>query len=228
MCGRGDQSLTWAELWHLADLIGSKPSSNLQPRYNIAPTTNVNIVRQVEGQRVVGDARWDLIPQWWKKPLAEKKFRTHNARAETLQEKATFRSAWQKSQRCIIPMNFFEWKRPRQTGDPPLHIFPTDEPAFRIAGLWDEWTNPETGEIILSCAVITCPPNEYMSSVHDRMPVILGADDLDAWFNAPPEIAYMLLKPCPSEWITANEVSSYVNNTRNQGPKCTEPTGPEN
>lgn len=164
-----------------------------------------------------------MVPGWWKKPLSEKKFSTHNARAETVLEKATFRNAWNKSQRCIIPMNFFEWKRPRKKGQAPYHIFPTQDPAFRIAGLWDEWTDPETGEVILSCTVITCEPNKFMAELHDRMPVILGEDQLDAWFNAPPEEAFKMLKPCPSEWMTANTVSAYVNNTRNQGPDCIKP-----
>ena len=120
-------------------------------------------------------------------------------------------------------MNFFEWSRPRQKGDPPYYIYPATEPAFRMAGLWDEWTDPETGEVVLSCTTITCEPNEFMSDIHDRMPVIIGADQLDGWFKAPPEEAVNMLKPCPSEWLSARKVSSYVNNTRNQGPDCVEP-----
>ena len=107
MCGRGDQSLTFAEICELAGVVGAVPATNLEPRYNIAPTTSVHIVRMKDGERVVEKATWDLVPGWWKKPLSEKKFRTHNARAETLQDKATFRAAWKNSQRCIIPMNFF-------------------------------------------------------------------------------------------------------------------------
>lgn len=223
MCGRGNQSLTWTDICELSGIIGAAPNTNLEPRYNVAPTTMVRMVCQVDGERKVEKARWDLVPSWWKKPLSEKKFRTHNARAETLLEKATFRAAWNKSQRCIILMNFYEWNRPRKKGDPPYHIYPTKEAAFRIAGLWDEWTDPETGEIVLSCTTITCAPNKFMEPIHDRMPVILGADQLDGWFNAPPEVAYDMLKPCPDEWMTAIKVSAHVNNTRNQGEKCIEP-----
>ncbi|MDD9908651.1 MAG: SOS response-associated peptidase [Ahrensia sp.] len=223
MCGRGDQSLTWGDICELSGIIGAKPGTNLEPRYNVAPTTTVHIVREVDGKRRIEKARWDLVPSWWKQPLSEKKFSTHNAKAETITEKATFRTPWKRSQRCIIPMNFFEWRRPRKKGDPPYHIFPTKEPAFRIAGLWDEWKDRETGEVILSCTAITCEPNDFMSSLHDRMPVILGADQLDDWFQAPPEIAHDMLKPCPSDWMTANRVSAYVNNSRNQGPECVEP-----
>ena len=224
MCGRGDQSLTFSEICELSGAIGA-PTTNLEPCYTIAPTTTVHIVRLRDGERVIEKATWDLVPSWWKQPLSEKKFRTHNARAETLQEKATFRSAWKKSQRCIIPMNFFEWKRPRKKGDPPHYIYPAKEPAFRMAGLWDEWKDPETGEIHLTCTTITCEPNDFMAELHDRMPVILGADQLDAWFSAPPEIAVEMLKPCPSEWMAAHKVNAYVNDARNQGPDCIKPEG---
>ena len=227
MCGRGAQSLTWAEICELSGISGAPSTSNLEPVYNIAPTTPVHIVREVGGRRIIEKARWDFIPGWWKKPLKEKAYSTFNAKAETIAELPTYRTAWKKSQRCLIPMNFFEWMRPKKKGDSPYYIYPAKEPAFRIAGLWDEWTNPESGEVMLTCTVITCEPNEFMADLHDRMPVILGADQVEAWFNAPPEEALTMLKPCPSEWMTAHKVSAYVNNTRNQGPDCIKPEDAE-
>jgi putative SOS response-associated peptidase YedK len=122
MCGCGDQSLTWADICELSGIIGAAPTSNLEPVYNIAPTTTVHIVRETGGKRVIEKARWDFVPGWWKKPLKEKKYSTFNARAETVAELTTYRTAWKKSQRCLIPMNFFEWKRPKQKGDPPYYI----------------------------------------------------------------------------------------------------------
>ena len=225
MCGRGNQSMTFQEICELLRIDANLSPSNLQPVYNLAPTTTVHIVREIEGVRKVEPARWDLVPFWWKKSLKEKSFVAHNAKSETLREKPTFRTAWKKSQRCVVPMNFFEWKRPRKKGDPPHHIYPAMEPAFRLAGLWDEWTDPETGEVLLSCTIITCEPNAFMAVLHDRMPVILGAEQLDAWFRAPPEDAYDMLKPCPDEWMASDEVSAYVNNARNQGPECIERVG---
>ena len=124
-------------------------------------------------------------------------------------------------------MNFFEWKRPRKKGDPPHYIYPAKDSAFRIAGLWDEWVDPATGEVLLTCTTLTCEPNEFMARLHDRMPVILGSEQLDDWFSAPPEEAAEMLKPCPSDWMRAHKVSAYVNNGRNQGPKCIEADEPE-
>jgi len=222
MCGRGTQAMTWRQVHEKLSLVPSHRVLDLQPRYNIAPTTDISIVRETDGGRVVETARWDLVPSWWKKPLKDKTFSTYNARAETITQTASFRTAWRKGRRCIVPMTFYEWNRPRKKGEAPYYIYPAHESFFRLAGIWDEWADPETGEVILSCAVITCAPNAFMAKLHDRMPVILGADQADAWFNAPPEEALEMLKACPSDWMNAHRVSPYVNNARNQGPECIE------
>lgn len=225
MCGRGDQSLTWAEIHEAVGLIGrAPPPDNMEPHYNLAPTSTVKIVRLVDGRRVVEGARWDLVPHWWKKPLKEKKFSTFNARAETLRETASYRTAWRKGQRCVVPMNFYEWRRPKQKGEGPYYIHPKKPGlALLLAGLWDEWTDPETGEIVLSFSIITVPPNELIAPLHDRMPAILAREQLEDWFNAPAEAAYDMLKPCPPDWITLRKVSNYVNDARHQGPDCVKP-----
>ncbi|MFZ5618500.1 MAG: SOS response-associated peptidase [Pseudomonadota bacterium] len=223
MCGRGDQSLTWEQINTLLRIDGSSPRSNLEPRYNIAPTTDVKIVRQVDGKRLLQSARWDLIPAWWKKPLKEKKFSTFNARVETLRETASYRTPWRKGQRCIAPMNFYEWKRPRTKGEGPFHIYPKHDPALLLAGVWDEWKDPDTGKAVLTFSIVTVPANELIEPLHDRMPAILSKQQADDWFNAPPEEAFLMLKPCPSEWLSLTRVSPYVNNSRNQGPDCIKP-----
>ena len=99
MCGRFTQQLSWAELHRLADLIGQP--RNLAPRYNIAPTTQIEVIRRHDSRRELTPMRWGLVPMWWKKPLKELPA-TFNARAETVAEKPMFRSAF-KSRRCIIP-----------------------------------------------------------------------------------------------------------------------------
>jgi putative SOS response-associated peptidase YedK len=220
MCGRGTQKYSWEEVRRFLNLLTPKAIPNLEARYNIAPTSMIDVARQTEAGRELVKMRWDLIPHWWKKPLREKKFSTFNARAESLREAAAFRTAWRKGQRCIVPMNFYEWKRPKKKGQAPFYVYPKHAPAFLMASLWDEWTDLETGEVILSCAVITTPPNDFMAPLHDRMPAILGSDQLDDWFNAPPDEAFAMLKPCPSEWMTLHKVSAYANNVRNQGPEC--------
>jgi putative SOS response-associated peptidase YedK len=106
MCGRFTQHLSWAEIHYLADLIGQP--RNLAPRYNIAPTTIIEVIRPTGGGNELVPMRWGLVPSWWKEPLNELPA-TFNARAETIAEKPMFRSAF-KSRRCVIPASgFYEW-----------------------------------------------------------------------------------------------------------------------
>ncbi len=106
MCGRFTQQLSWAELHRLADLIGHP--RNLAPRYNIAPTTRIEVIRPAAGGNELVPMRWGLAPSWWKKPLSDLPA-TFNARAETVAERPMFRSAF-KSRRCVIPASgFYEW-----------------------------------------------------------------------------------------------------------------------
>jgi putative SOS response-associated peptidase YedK len=107
MCGRFTQRLSWEELHRLADLIGQP--RNLAPRYNIAPTTQIEVLRPAEtGGNELVQMRWGLVPGWWKKPLKDLPA-TFNARAETVAEKPMFRTAF-KTRRCIIPASgFYEW-----------------------------------------------------------------------------------------------------------------------
>ena len=140
MCGRFTQHLSWAELQRLADLIGQP--RNLAPRYNIAPTTQIEVIRLgLEGNELV-PMRWGLVPSWWKKPLSELPS-TFNARAETVAEKPMFRSAL-KSRRCIIPASgFYEWTGPRGAKTPHYFSAPSGEP-LAFAGLWETWRDPES------------------------------------------------------------------------------------
>ncbi len=118
MCGRFTQAYSWSEVHAFLDLIG--PARNLRPRYNIAPTTTIDVVRSGEGGRELVPMRWGLVPSWWKKPLNELPS-TFNARAETVAEKPMFRSAF-KSRRCIIPASgFYEWTGPK--GDKNAALF---------------------------------------------------------------------------------------------------------
>lgn len=200
---------------------------NLKPEYNLAPSRMIYVIRQMWGERELVKMRWGLVPNWWDKTLAELTFSTFNAKAETLRKAPSFRSAWKRGQRCIVPFNFFEWPRPKMKGQPPLYIYPKNAPFFAMAGLWDEWRDPETDpdsdERLLSCTIITVPPNDFMRQYHHRMPAILALDDVETWLSGEPDEAYALLKPCPSEWMEARRVTGYVNNVDNQGPECIEP-----
>src|SRR5487761_2592259 len=102
MCGRFTRMYTWRELWELYMLTAGPPTSNLQPRYNICPTTEIDTIVPVIDKRGVVPMRWGLVPSWWSKPLKEMRLATFNARAETVAEKPMFRDSFKK-RRCFIP-----------------------------------------------------------------------------------------------------------------------------
>ena len=138
MCGRFTQHYTWAEINAFLDLTG--PARNLRPRYNIAPTTTIDVARAGESGREIVPMRWGLVPSWWKKPLKELPA-TFNARAETVAEMPMFRSAF-RSRRGIIPASgFYEWTGPKGEKTPHYFSSPSGEP-LAFAGLWESWRNP--------------------------------------------------------------------------------------
>lgn len=181
MCGRFTQHYTWSEVHEFLSVFGTP--RNLQPRYNIAPTTTVDTVRAgKDGARELVSMRWGLIPGWWKKPLKELPA-TFNARAESVAEKPMFRNAF-KERRCIIPASgFFEWTGPKTDRQPHLFTAADGAPVLGFAGLWDRWREPAAGEEILSCTIIVCGGSQWMATYHDRMPVILDRSNFDAWLS---------------------------------------------
>ena len=181
MCGRFTQNYTWEEVYEFLNVFGTP--RNLRPRYNIAPTTNVDVIRlDREGRRELVSMRWGLVPFFWKKSLKEVPA-TFNARAETIAEKPMFRDSF-KRRRCIIPASgFFEWTDETDGKQPHLFTAADGSPILAFAGLWDRWIDPATKEEILSCTIIVSGASEWMTPYHDRMPVLLRAEDFDAWLN---------------------------------------------
>lgn len=213
MCGRFTQHYTWRELVETYRLTDTP--LNLEPRYNIAPTTDVLTIRAEGSARTAAPMRWGLIPSWWDQ--TRRLPATFNARADTVATKPMFRSAF-KSRRCIVPMSgFYEWKTEGNLKRPFYVTMASGEP-MSVAGLWEAVT--WDGKPTLSCTIITTDANETMAQIHDRMPVVLGKDDWGAWLSA--KVGLEVLRPCPNEWIKATEVSSYVNKVSNQGPRCLE------
>lgn len=205
MCGRFTQHLSWEELHRLADLIGQP--RNLQPRYNIAPTTQIEVIRPGPDGRELTLMRWGLVPLWWKKPLNELPA-TFNARAETVAEKPMFRSAF-KTRRCVIPASgFYEWTGAKGAKTPHYFSAPDGRP-LAFAGLWESAPNPEMKEMMDSATIIVGPANEWMSRFHDRMPVILDWRDVGAWMTGDDPGA--LLHPPPEEALQEWIVSPLIN-----------------
>jgi putative SOS response-associated peptidase YedK len=154
---------------------------NLRPRYKIAPTTQIHVVSLADGTPELVPMRWGLIPGWWKKTAKEVPS-TFNARAETVAQKPMFRSAFKRT-RCIVPASgYYEWQTIGKAKQP-YFISAADGAVLSIAGLWDQWKEPETGETIASATLIVTAANDFTRRIHDRMPVMLDQRDHEAWLT---------------------------------------------
>lgn len=222
MCGRFTYRLTWREIHDLYRLTApASPARNLQARYNICPTTTIDAVVEHDAVCELVPMRWGLVPSWWKKKLKETPS-TFNARAETVAEKPMFRAAF-KRRRCLIPASgYYEWQG-TPAGKQPYYFTARDGSPLTIAGLWDEWKDTETGEPLKSCTMIITAANTMVAKVHDRMPVLLGPKDFEAWLSC--DVGTELLKPAPNNALQMWPVSKRVNSSRAPGddPSLIEP-----
>lgn len=195
-----------------------------EPRYNIAPTQTVAVIRQVAGNhaRKAAGMRWGLIPSWAADSAGAA--RTINARAETAAGKPSFRDPLRK-QRCLIPADaFYEWRRAAREKQPFCFEVGTGD-VFAFAGLWDRWAGPD-GQVLETCTILTTTPNDLLADVHDRMPAILRAEDYDPWLDPgmqDVERAVGLLQPYVASKMRRYAVSTRVNLVTNDGPECCAP-----
>jgi putative SOS response-associated peptidase YedK len=213
MCGRFTltQPASIAAKFELDNFAPTEPEF-YEPHFNVAPTQRIVVIPTVDGQRQARRMRWGLVPYWAKDIKIGASL--INARAEGIESKPAFRAAF-KSRRCLIPADgFYEWQSgPR--GKQPYRVTLADGAMFAFAGLWERWRNPATDDWIESCCIVTCDTNELTAKFHDRMPVIIAAEDYDTWLTGTPEQALTLLNPYPAEEMRAYPVSSRVNSPRN-------------
>jgi putative SOS response-associated peptidase YedK len=192
-----------------------------RPRYNLAPTQLMPVVIN-DGERMLDAYRWGLIPSWAKEAAIGNKL--INARGETVAEKPSFRSAL-KRRRCLVLVDgWFEWKQSTRPKTPYLFRRKDGRP-LAFAGLWEEWTAPDTGEVLRTCTVITTGPNAVMAPIHDRMPVILPPSAQELWLRPEPQEAAVLqplLVPNEDEPLEAWEVARVVNSPMNDVAACVE------
>jgi putative SOS response-associated peptidase YedK len=205
------------EHFHLPETI------DLSPRYNIAPSQPIAVVRHLPGKnfRQLDMLRWGLIPHWAKDMNIGHKL--INARSETLAPKPSFRTSF-KRRRCLIAADgFYEWKHSGKTKQPYFVQLNTGN-IFGFAGLWESWKSPD-GNIVESCTVITTSPNELISEIHDRMPVILHPEDYETWLGDSSLMNSLqhLLMPYPADEMEIFQVNSEVNNPKNDSPSCLAP-----
>ena len=218
MCGRY-ASTTPPET--MRALFGYLEQPNFPPRYNIAPTQPIAIVRTVEGKRHFALVRWGLIPSWVKDPRAFSL--VINARGESVNEKPAFKSAM-KYRRCLVPADgFYEWKR---QGDRKQAYFVRLKGGgpLAFAGLWESWMGPN-GEELETAAIVTTQASRSIAHIHDRMPVIVPPEAFDFWLDpkVDAQTAAAAIQPAPDAAIEAYEVSSAVNRTANDTPALLEP-----
>jgi putative SOS response-associated peptidase YedK len=189
----------------------------IEPRYNIAPTQFVPVIREIaQAGRQLVMLHWGLVPSWARdKSIGN---RMINARAETLAEKSSFKRAL-KARRCLVlTSGFYEW-RSEGAGKQPWFISRRDGDPMALAGLWEHWTGDD--ETLESCTIVTTGANEFMQTLHHRMPVIIAPEHCGQWMDTSqvdPARAQALLRPLDGDQLQAWPVSGMVNNPRNQGP----------
>lgn len=192
---------------------------DLFPRFNIAPSQQIAAVLMTEQGRQLKLLRWGLIPFWAKDEKIG--YSTINARAETVDSKPAFRSAF-KARRCLIPASgFYEWKT-ESGGKQPYCILPAKAPFITFAGLYEHWESKE-GQHIDSCTIIVTEANKTIQQVHDRMPVMLTPENYAAWIDPTNQEAgslKKLLKPSPDIEFDIFPVSKRVNSPMNDDQAC--------
>ena len=225
MCGRYELHSNPAVI---ALAFGLAHPPEVQPRYNIAPTTEVPIIRVGnDGQRELVRMRWGLVPRSAKDPSIGA--RMINARGETLAEKQSFRIPYRRH-RCLLPADgFYEWRAAVEgagDGEPsrrqPQHIGMADGSLFGLAGIYERWLS-EDGEVLDSCAIVTTGANALLMPIHDRMPVIVAPEHYERWLDPATAEVADLIAPYPAEAMSCYPVSTRVNSAKHDDPTLIDP-----
>jgi putative SOS response-associated peptidase YedK len=226
MCGRYLLKATEADLAKLFHFV-ERP--NLAPRYNIAPTTEAPVIRQrrePKGERTIRALRWGLIPASAENPKAGPPL--INARAETLDEKPTFRGAFHR-RRCLVPADgYYQWREGDASKQPWL-IARRDGATFAFAGIWERWgPRQDPAAAIDSFTIITTAANDFLSQFHHRMPVVLTEEQFAPWLDpdAAPGTLRELLQPASNALLEAIPLGRAVNAARAEGAELVTPAGP--
>ncbi len=218
MCGRYVIISTPAAI---RALFGYGEQPNFPPRYNVAPTQPIPVVRLADGKRSFALMRWGLLPSWVKDP---KTFPLLiNARGESVLEKPAFRNAMRR-RRCLIPADgFYEWQAGAKAGPKRPYFVRAKRsgdggaPPLAFAGLYETWTGPN-GEELDTAAIITTTANRTLAPLHDRMPVFVPPEAFELWLdcaNVEAEVAAALIRPAAEDLLEAYAVSTAVNRVAN-------------
>jgi putative SOS response-associated peptidase YedK len=204
-----------------AALFGAAAPTEVKPRYNIAPTQFIAAVRRDEQDAPeLAMLRWGLVPFWAKDPSIGN--RMINARAETVAEKPSFRNAYKKRRCLVLADGFYEWRK-EGDGKTPYFISLADGSAFAFAGLWENWSSKESDESLQTTAIITTAANDFMATLHHRMPVVMRPAQAERWLAGDMESLPEALDDPPA--FRAWPVDRKVNNARNEGAELIESAG---
>ena len=221
MCGRVRLSSDYSEIKIKINFDLDASAPNYEADWNKPPTEPMLVaIHSENGKRIPKMMRWGLLPHWAKDEKLS--YTTFNARSEEFTTKSAFKNAWQKGQRCLVVTDgFYEWKKldPKGKNKQPYAIAMTNGQMV-MAGLWERWKDRKSGGEVVSCTVITCPPNSAVAELHDRMPVILADSDWPKWLGEEPateEELLALLKACPDEMLKIWPVDRAVGNVKNNG-----------
>lgn len=212
MCGRFS---LFESIDSLQEQFNFEYYGDLDPRYNIAPGQDIlTVFHNGEGREGV-KMRWGFIPFW----ADDEKigYKMINARAETVDEKESFKNALKKRRCLILTDGFYEWKKEGNQKQP-FRFGMKDKKPFALAGLWENWS--KNGKEITSCTIITTAPNDVTRNIHDRMPVILPADKMEMWLDRSMDKTdelKKLLVPYQAELMDCYEVSTAINSAKNEG-----------
>ena len=212
MCGR---FAFYSPAEAAAELFEFEASVTTEPRYNIAPSQLVPVVRNgPKGGREFSMLRWGLVPFWARDPSIGN--RMINARAESLAEKPAYRSAYEKRRCLVLADGFYEWRK-EAPGKTPYFISLANGQPFAFAGLWEAWTDRSTGESLQTAAIVTTAANAFLKDLHDRMPVVLAPETARAWLAGDTDVLEAVIASQPQ--LQAWPVDRKVNDARNEGPE---------
>jgi len=230
MCGRGGLDYSWQTVYRYLDIPGEPPSGGMSA-YNVAPSsrrggeihwTRLPVVLDGDSGREIRTMIWPLIPPWLKGDLP--KFSTANCRSEpdqpfsqTVAKKPSFRNAWRRARRCLVPFSwFYEWDQRTQPKQP-WRVMPASAPLLILAGLWERSPSAR-GESRESFTLVTTGPNRLLTKIgHHRAPVVLDADQWSTWLSGDETAAESVIRPPADGALTAEPVTRRVNNPGYQG-----------
>jgi putative SOS response-associated peptidase YedK len=228
MCGRVRTPEEWSEI-KADQKIRWGAIRDGGPRYNVLPMTVIDVIRYdaKRGGNGIEQMRWGLIPGFVSDP---KKFRaaTFNAPVETIDKANTFKGAWGRGQRCLIPVDhFYEW---RQSDKQPFAIAMANKSVMILAGLWEKWRPRDGSDPILSFAIVTLGARGVLGDIHDRAPAIIDPENWDAWLGSAPasnDDLFAMLEPIAAERLVMWPVSKALENVKNEAAERDEPVDAE-